>query len=47
METYAQIKSNLKQLRLSSFYENFEARVSEAMQISSIVKHLLPPHDIK
>ncbi len=31
METNAQIKSNLKQLRLSSFYENFEQRVSEAI----------------
>lgn len=32
METYAQIKSNLKQLRLSSFSENFEHRVSAAVQ---------------
>lgn len=32
METYAQIKSNLKQLRLSSFYESFEHRVEEAIQ---------------
>ena len=32
METQAQIKSNLKDLRLSSFYENFEQRVSEAIQ---------------
>ncbi|HAX17709.1 MAG TPA: ATP-binding protein, partial [Actinobacteria bacterium] len=31
METYAQIKKNLKQLRLSSFYENFEHRVNEAV----------------
>ena len=31
METYAQIKKNLKQLRLSSFYENFEQRVNEAV----------------
>ncbi len=31
METYAQIKTNLKQLRLSSFYENFEQRVEEAI----------------
>jgi len=33
METYTQIKSNLKQLRLSSFYENFEDRVKEAIQV--------------
>ena len=32
METHAQIKSNLKNLRLSSMYENFEQRVSEAIQ---------------
>ena len=32
METHAQIKSNLKNLRLSSMYENFELRVSEAIQ---------------
>ncbi len=31
METHAQIKSNLKNLKLSSFYENFEQRVSEAI----------------
>ena len=32
METHAQIKSNLKYLKLSSVYENFEQRVSEAIQ---------------
>ena len=32
METHAQIKSNLKSLRLSSMYENLEQRVSEAIQ---------------
>jgi len=33
METYTQIRSNLKQLRLSSFYENFEQRVKEAINV--------------
>lgn len=32
METHAQIKSNLKSLKLSSMYENLEQRVSEAIQ---------------
>jgi DNA replication protein DnaC len=31
METHTQIKQNLKQLRLSSIYENFEQRLSEAV----------------
>lgn len=35
METYVQIKANLKQLRLSSFYENFEHRVNEAVQLKT------------
>lgn len=32
METYAQIKANLKQLRLSSFSENLELRIKEAIE---------------
>jgi DNA replication protein DnaC len=32
METNAQIKTNLKQLRLSSFYEGFEAHILEAIE---------------
>ncbi len=32
METHAQIKSNLKYLKLSSVYENFEQRFSKAIQ---------------
>jgi len=31
METNTQIKTNLKQLRLSSFYESFEAHIQEAL----------------
>ena len=31
METLAQIKTNLKRLRLSSFYDNLEHRVDEAI----------------
>ena len=32
METYAQIKSNLKQLRLKSMIDNFEVRNAEAIK---------------
>jgi DNA replication protein DnaC len=32
METRTQIKQNLKKLRLTSFYENFEQRIDEAIQ---------------
>ena len=32
METYAQIKANLKSLRLSSFSENLELRIEEAIE---------------
>ena len=31
METYTQIKSNLKKLKLSSFYENIDHRIQEAI----------------
>lgn len=33
METHAQIKINLKQLRLASFSEGFETRIEEAVQM--------------
>lgn len=32
METHTQIKSNLKQLRLSSFYEGFDAHIQQAIE---------------
>ena len=42
MESMAQIKTNLKELRLSSFYENIEQRNNEAV----ILNNYLPRYQV-